>query len=68
MLDDLKPKFAFQGSKAPAMCAKVGLNREAPMAASSNVHLVGSIGLDTVDEVFHACGRDAKPGGRARIR
>lgn len=44
------------------------------MTASRNVHLVGSIGLDTVEEVFHMCGRllgdrlqripDGEPGGR----
>src|SRR5665213_2826463 len=74
MLDDLEPEFAFQGSKAPARCANFALNREAPMATSSKVHLVGSIGLDTVEEVFHTCGRllgdrlqqipDGEPGGR----
>ncbi len=44
------------------------------MAKSRHVHLVGSIGLDTVDDVFHTCGRllgdrlqripDGEPGGR----
>ena len=44
------------------------------MARPSDVHLVGSIGLDTVEEVFHTCGRllgdrlkripDGEPGGR----
>ncbi len=44
------------------------------MTNSRHVHLVGSIGLDTVDEVFHTCGRllgdrlqripDGEPGGR----
>ncbi len=44
------------------------------MTNSRHVHLVGSIGLDTVDEVFQTCGRllgdrlqripDGEPGGR----
>ena len=44
------------------------------MTSRQHVHLVGSIGLDTVDEVFETCGRllgdrlqripDGEPGGR----